>query len=74
MAFDRSSLLAFFDLSDAELARLAELRPLLEKNADALVAGFYRHLLAFPETRKLLRDPQVTGRLLDTVEKLGPVG
>ena len=69
MAFDRSSLLAFFDLSDAALARLAELRPMLEKNADALVAGFYRHLLAFPETRKLLRDPQVTERLLGEQRK-----
>jgi signal transduction histidine kinase len=64
MNVDRASLLAFYELSDAEIARLAELGPMLEKHADNLVAAFYRHLLGFPETRKLLRDPQVTERLL----------
>jgi len=64
MNSDRVSLLAFFALAEVELARLAELRPMFEKHADALVAAFYRHLLAFPETRKLLRDPKVTERLL----------
>jgi signal transduction histidine kinase len=64
MNFDRASLLTFFDLSEEELAQLAELRPMFEKHAEALVAAFYRHLLAFPETRKLLRDPKVTERLL----------
>ena len=69
MSLDRSSLLAFFDLSDADLARLPELTPMLEKQADALVAAFYRHLLSFPDTRKLLRDPQVTERLLGEQRK-----
>ena len=69
MSLDRSSLLAFFDLSDADLARLPELKPMLEKQADALVAAFYRHLLSFPDTRKLLRDPQVTERLLGEQRK-----
>ncbi len=66
---DRSSLLAFFDLSDEDLGLLGELRPLLEKEADRLVAAFYRHLLAFSDTRKLLRDPQVTERLLGEQRK-----
>jgi signal transduction histidine kinase len=43
---------------------LAALRPALEKHAEALVADFYRHLLSFPATRNLLRDPDVTKRLL----------
>jgi signal transduction histidine kinase len=64
MNLDRDALVAFFDLPDDAVAKLAELRPMLEKRADDLVAGFYRHLLAFPETRKLLRDPKVTERLL----------
>jgi signal transduction histidine kinase len=64
MEFDRASLLAFYEISDEQLAELAQLRPMLEKNADELVAAFYSHLLSFPETRKLLRDPQVTERLL----------
>ncbi len=64
MEFDRASLVAFFEITDEQLARLAELEPVLEKHADELVAAFYRHLLSFPETRRLLRDPQVTQRLL----------
>ena len=64
MTFERAQLLAFFDLTDADLAQLAELRPMFEKNADALVGAFYRHLLSFPETRNLLRDPRVAERLL----------
>jgi signal transduction histidine kinase len=64
MATERELLLAFFELSDADLTLLPELRPVLEKHADRLVAAFYRHLLSFPETRRLLRDPKVTERLL----------
>jgi signal transduction histidine kinase len=64
MNYERGPLLAFFELSEREVVRLAELRPLLEKRADDLVAAFYRHLLGFAETRKLLRDPVVTERLL----------
>ncbi len=64
MEFSRESLLAFYEITDEQLARLADLAPVLEKNAEELVAAFYRHLLSFPETRKLLRDPQTTERLL----------
>ncbi|HEU4429706.1 MAG TPA: protoglobin domain-containing protein, partial [Myxococcota bacterium] len=69
MTLERTTLLAFFELSDEDIAQLAELRPLLEKHADSLVAAFYRHLLAFPETRKLLRDPRVTEHLLGEQKK-----
>jgi len=64
MTLERTTLLAFFELSDEDIAQLAELRPLLEKHADSLVAAFYRHLLGFPETRNLLRDPRVAEHLL----------
>jgi signal transduction histidine kinase len=69
MTLDRSTLLAFFELTEDDVAQLAELRPVLEKHADSLVAAFYRHLLAFPETRKLLRDPRVTEHLLGEQKK-----
>lgn len=59
-----SQRLEFLDLGDDELALLAELRPLLERNADAFVAAFYRHLLGFEPTRHLLRDPETKRRLL----------
>jgi signal transduction histidine kinase len=56
--------LAYFDYGPIDRALLAELAPILEKNAANLVSGFYRHLLSFPETRHLLREPVVKERLL----------
>ncbi len=56
--------LAFFAYTPQDREVLAELAETLEKHADALVAAFYRHLLSVPETRRLLRDPEVTQRLL----------
>jgi len=60
-----SKRLAYLDFTEEDAACLRRLRPLLEEHADRLVAAFYRHLLAFDETRALLRDPQVKARLLD---------
>jgi signal transduction histidine kinase len=57
--------LRFFDWAESDRALLADLKPVLEKHADALVASFYRHLLSFPQTRRHLRDPEVARRLLD---------
>ena len=56
--------LAFLNFGSDDRERLAALAPVLEEHADELVAAFYRHLLAFPETRQLLRDPVVKDRLL----------
>ena len=56
--------LAFLGLQAEELRLLAELRPLFEAQADRLVSSFYRHLLSFAETRRLLTDPEVKDRLL----------
>jgi signal transduction histidine kinase len=56
--------LAFLNLGEKEVALLAELEPVLEEHADAFVAAFYRHLLAFGPTRELLRDPATKERLL----------
>jgi signal transduction histidine kinase len=66
MAIDTDSRqrLDFLNLGDEDRALLADLEPLLEKHADALVGAFYRHLLSFPETRHLLRDAAVKERLL----------
>lgn len=58
--------LAFLGLEASDLALLGELRALFEKHADRLVEAFYRHLLSFPATRRFLRDPEVTRRLLGT--------
>lgn len=56
--------LAFLGLTDADRSLLADLAPLLERQADRFVTAFYRHLLSFEETRRLLADPAVTERLL----------
>jgi signal transduction histidine kinase len=66
MAVDRAlgEQLDYFDLSAGDVALLGRLRPLLEKHADALVGAFYRHLLSFEPTRRLLVDPKVKERLL----------
>ena len=56
--------LAFLDFGARDLELLAELRPILAEHADALVAAFYRHLLSFPATRELLREPAVKERLM----------
>ena len=52
-----------------EEASLRKLRPLLEAHADDLVAAFYRHLLQFDETRRLLSDELITQRLLAAQRK-----
>jgi signal transduction histidine kinase len=54
----------YFDYGDDDRRALVDLRDVLEKNADSLVAAFYRHLLTYGATRQLLRDPQVKERLL----------
>jgi signal transduction histidine kinase len=64
MPGDRSLHLSFLELAEGDRANLRELRPLLEKHADAFVSAFYRHLLSFEETRALLANPDVKERLL----------
>jgi signal transduction histidine kinase len=61
---DLQDRLTFLNLKDTDLVLLRELRPSVEEQADELVAAFYRHLLAFPATRRYLRDPEVKERLL----------
>jgi signal transduction histidine kinase len=58
------SLLAFLNFSAEDEDALRDLEPILEENADGLVQAFYRHLLAFEETRGLLADPLIKQRLL----------
>ena len=62
---DLEQRLAYMNLGAEDLELLSALRPVLEKHADSLVAAFYRHLLSFPVTRRLLDDPVVKERLLE---------
>jgi rsbT co-antagonist protein RsbR len=57
---------AFFEIEDADLARLAALRPFAEKWGDSIVEDFYTLLLRHPETRAFLGDPDLVRRLKKT--------
>jgi rsbT co-antagonist protein RsbR len=57
---------AFFKLSDADLVRLAQLRPFAEKVTDGIVEEFYRLLLEHPETLKFFGDEQTIRRVKRT--------
>ncbi len=54
----------YFQYGAEQQELLSALAVALEKHADVLVAEFYRHLLSFPATRHVLRDPEVAQRLL----------
>jgi signal transduction histidine kinase len=56
--------LAYFEFTEEDRRRLRSLGPMLEKHADTLVSAFYRHLLSFPDTQALLREPAVKDRLM----------
>jgi len=57
---------AFFKLADADLARLAQLRPFAEKVTDEIVEEFYRLLLDHPATRAFFGDEQTIRRVKRT--------
>lgn len=55
--------LAFFRLERDDLDRLAAMRELAKKMVAGVVQRFYEHLLAQPETRDFLDDPELVTRL-----------
>ncbi len=61
---DLEQRIKFLGLTSADFDRLAGLEPILNEHSDRLVDAFYRHLLSFPQTRELIRDPVVRKRLM----------
>jgi rsbT co-antagonist protein RsbR len=57
---------AFFELTDADLARLAALRPFAEKVTEAVVDDFYKLILSQPETKKFFADEAAVRRVKKT--------
>ena len=55
---------AFLRLTSEEERLLPQLQPLITRNMEDLIKAFYRHLLQFEETRRLLSDEIITNRLL----------
>jgi rsbT co-antagonist protein RsbR len=54
---------AFFELTDADLAKLAALRPLAEKHTGAIVESFYELLLNHRESRRFFPDDATVRRV-----------
>jgi rsbT co-antagonist protein RsbR len=54
---------AFFEITDADLTRLAELRPHAEQHADEVVDDLYQLLLGHPDSRTLFSGPAQVDRV-----------
>jgi rsbT co-antagonist protein RsbR len=54
---------AFFDLTDADLARLGSLRGFAEKHNAEIVDAFYDHMLKHEQTRKFFPDDATVRRV-----------
>ncbi|HEY2386277.1 MAG TPA: protoglobin domain-containing protein [Candidatus Binatia bacterium] len=59
----RARRLAFLGFGPEDEARLEELRAFAEDNVDGIVEDFYRHLIAFEETRRVLGGDEQIARL-----------
>ena len=57
---------AFLEFAEKDVALLKELHALLDGHASFFAEDFYRHLLAFEETRRLLQDDATLDRLKQT--------
>ena len=57
---------AFLEFTDRDVALLKDLHALLEDQSSFFVEDFYRHLLAFDETRQLIPDEGTLARLKQT--------
>jgi PAS domain S-box-containing protein len=55
----------YTELTEEDVSLLREVQPLITSHLDELVDGFYSHLLAFEETRQILRDESTVKRLKD---------
>lgn len=56
----------FLGLNETDEERLRSLLPFIERHANRIVEAFYRHLLGFEETRRILADEATVNRLKNT--------
>ena len=59
----------FLRFTKEEEVALTVLQPVMAEHVDELVGAFYRHLLSFPETRRLLTDELISTRLLEAQKR-----
>lgn len=53
----------FLQFKDDDIARLREIQDLARQSVTEIIEDFYRHLLAFPETRAFFQDPLLLERV-----------
>jgi len=61
--------MAFVDFTEKDVRLLSETKGFVQRHVDSLVCSFYDHLLAFEETRVLLKDQAVIDRLKKSQKK-----
>ena len=54
---------AFLEFGDEDVERLRGLHKLAQRYADDVIEDFYRHLLAFDESRRFFTDPAILARV-----------
>lgn len=54
---------SFLEFRDEDVATLVSINDLAQRYADSVIDEFYKHLLAFDETRSFFRDPEVLRRV-----------
>ncbi|HXZ00031.1 MAG TPA: protoglobin domain-containing protein [Stellaceae bacterium] len=54
---------AFLEIGEEDVANLTGINDLAQRYADEVIEDFYRHLLAFEETRAFFGDPQLLQRV-----------
>ena len=59
----------YLSLTEEDETALKQLVPMMTQHAEGLVEAFYRHLLQFPETRKLLSDELIATRLKEAQKR-----
>lgn len=59
----------YLQLTAEEEAGLRSLQPLMTQHVDELVDAFYRHLLSFEDTRRLLTDELIATRLKEAQKR-----
>ncbi|HLP98641.1 MAG TPA: HAMP domain-containing sensor histidine kinase [Sideroxyarcus sp.] len=61
----RQQRLAFLDFGQRDVELLHDLEGLFREHLDKITEQFYRHMLAFEETRKVFRDEEMIRRLAE---------
>lgn len=65
-AASRKQRLAFIEFGERDVERLHDLEDLFRARLDEIAERFYRHLLAFAETRSVFKDEAMIRRLVET--------